>query len=104
MTEPTTHPVPQPAARPEDAVPPMLAALRDLIAADPGAMAITEALASARTVLAAHARELAERFDNLAAPDCSEMDTTEDAWECGNTDTVAAIREYADQLAAGGDR
>jgi hypothetical protein len=43
-----------------EALPPTLAALRDLISADPGAMTTFEALASARTLLAAHARELAD--------------------------------------------
>lgn len=47
-------------ADPDAALSPTLRALRDLIAADPGAMTGAEALASARTVLAVHARELAE--------------------------------------------
>jgi hypothetical protein len=88
-------------------VPPTLAALRDLIAADPGAMTTTEAEESARTLLAAHARELAEHVDGLAAPDCADMSSLDDAWECGNTDTATALRQYADgleQQAAGGEQ
>jgi hypothetical protein len=85
---------------------PALIAVQELILAqdnlgiDPG-----EALDAARVLLAAHARELAEHVDGLAAPDCADMSSLDDAWECGNTATAREIRRYADGLdapAAGG--
>lgn len=48
----------------DNAMPPTLAALRDLILADPSGMTAADAEASARTVLAAHAHELAGLVHN----------------------------------------
>jgi hypothetical protein len=96
-------------AAPDTALPPTLAALRDLIAADPGAMTDAEALASARTLLAAHARELAEaqeaRTGEIGADMRARRDRSRVAY-CGGRDTVTkALHWYADDLdqAAGGE-
>ncbi|WUH94607.1 hypothetical protein OG900_33630 [Streptomyces sp. NBC_00433] len=80
---------------------PALIAVQELILAqdnlgiDPG-----DALNAARVLLAAHARELAKAVDGLAAPDCSDMSSLDDAWEHGNTDTAAELRRSADDLEA----
>jgi hypothetical protein len=107
------HPIAQAAAaQPEPALPPTLAALRDLIAADPGAMTGAEALASARTLLAAHARELTalvqqrievDRTDN---PGGGQMAARNHTRRGGMMTARWVLDRYADDLdqqAAGGE-
>lgn len=95
----------------EAALSPTLAALRDLIAADPGAMTSAEALASARTLLAAHARELGARVqerieqDRADNPGGGQMAARNHTRRGGMMTARWVLDRYADDLdqqAAGG--
>jgi hypothetical protein len=93
------HPIAQAAAaQPEPALSPTLAALRDLIASTPGRPGAE--LAASRALLAAHARELAERIRNSEAL----RNFTDDHMSDMN-EAAAELDRYADNLdaqAAGG--
>jgi hypothetical protein len=88
------------AAQPEPALSPTLAALRDLIAADPGAMTGGEALESARTLLAAHTRELADLVQQRIEQDRARSSARPDAHahRGGMMTARTVLDRYADDL------
>lgn len=107
-----TTPTAPAAKQPTADLPPTLAALRDLIAADPGAMTITEAEESARTFLAAHAHELAGLVQNAIladrdrAPGGGALGPRNHARRGGMLTARQVLDRYADQLdqTAGGEQ
>lgn len=82
--------------------------LRDLIAADPGTMTITEAEESARTLLAAHARELAVLVQDRIELDRADHPSGYDAHKRrgGMMSARQVLDRYADDLdqQAGGEQ